>query len=246
MENTLARSRTTAGGKGWNVEGEHTLEVGMVATREAWADRNLWIDLRAPESPAGTDERHDRVGTGGYRMAWRKLHGLCDGTGRSIRPDTDRSARRQDTDPPRGPQLRISEAPVLPSLLDIATGAGKTAMGTTGSSGDGCLVVHVPSVDWERNGGAYPGRIPCSQDHLQPVTRLDNRHWDVTSPVSWQLSSPTPPLGGSSGFGLRLSGWPSIQDLTARDDTVCVSDIINVALTITYTVLPQGEFHPPN
>ena len=65
-------------------------------------------------------------------------------------------------------------------------------------------------------------------------------------PISWQLSSPTPPLGGSAGFGLLLTGWPmSTNQLTAQDNTVCVSDIVNVALTITYTVLPQGEFRQP-
>jgi hypothetical protein len=25
---------------------------------------------------------------------------------------------------------------------------------------DGCVVVRVPSVDWERNGCAFPGRLP--------------------------------------------------------------------------------------
>jgi hypothetical protein len=111
---------------------------------------------------------------------------------------------------------------------------------------DGCVVARVPSVDWERNGGAFPGRLPVFADHQQPIARIDSRRWDVTAPISWQLSSPTPPVGGSAGFGLLLSGRPmSTDQLTAQDNTVCVSDIVNVALTITYTVLPQGEFRPP-
>jgi hypothetical protein len=60
-------------------------------------------------------------------------------------------------------------------------------------------------------------------DHQQPIARIDSRRWDVPAPISWQLSSPTPPVGGSAGFGLLLSGWPmSTDQLTAQDNTVCV------------------------
>ncbi|WP_416067330.1 LGFP repeat-containing protein [Rhizobium sp. ZK1] len=245
-ENTLARSRTVTGGKEWNVEGEHTLEVGMVATREAWADRNYGSTCGRLSPLPGP--MSGMIGWGQAEIGWLGENCMAFVTERAVQ--FDRALIGQLAGKIQIHSVVLSyeeaEAPSCPLVAGYSYRCWQNGDGNYEVKQNGCVVVHVPSVDWERNGGAYPGRIPYSQDYLQPITRIDNRHWDVTSPVSWQLSSPTPPLGGSSGFGLLLSGWPSIQDLTAQDDTVCVSDIINVALTISYTVLPQGEFHPPN
>lgn len=245
-ENDLAYSRTVAGGKEWNVEGDHTLEVGMDAIREAWADRNYGSTCGRLNPLPGP--MTSMVGWGQAEIGWLGENCMAFVSERAVQFDQALIGQLAG-------KIRInrvvlsyeeSEAPSCPLVVGYNYRCWQNGEGNYEVKQDGCLLVRVPSVDWERNGGAYPGRIPYFADYQQPLTRIDSRRWDVTAPISWQLSSPMPPLGGSKGFGLLLTGWPNIQDLTAQDDTVCVSDIVNVALTISYTVLPEGEFRPPN
>ncbi len=246
VENAQARSRTVAGGTQWNAEGTHVLEIGVSAARDASQDRNFGSTCGRLNPLAGP--MAGRVGWGQAEIGW--LGDNCMSFVLEKAVQFDKSLIGQLAGKMRIDRVVLSyeenEAPSCPLVTGYTYRCWQNGEGKPEIKRDGCVVVRVPSVDWERNGGAFPGRLPVFADHQQPITRIDSRHWDVSVPISWQLSSPTPPLGGSAGFGLLLTGWPmSTNQLTAQDNTVCVSDIVNVALTITYTVLPQGEFRPP-
>jgi hypothetical protein len=115
---------------------------------------------------------------------------------------------------------------------------------------DGCVVVRVAAAGWGSASGV--GELPYLPGPRPTVTRLDARQWDVTEPFSWQYDPSNIPLmpDGSRptpGQGLLLSGGPSINDLTGEDNTVCISQLSNIHLDVTYTVPPNdgGEFVPP-
>lgn len=246
-ENAQAFSRTVAGGTEWNAEGRHVMEIGLRSTRDAFQDRNFGSTCGRlspmPGAMAG------RVGWGQAEIGWlgdncmsfvleKAVHfdmGLIGQLAGKI--SIDRIVLTYEE----------SEAPFCPLVVGYDYRCWQDGDGNYERKTSGCAVVRVPSVDWVRDGGAFPGRLPIFADYLQPVSRIDAQTWDVTAPLSWQLKSPMPPLGGRAGFGLLLTGWPmSTDELTAQDDTVCVSTLDNIALTITYTVLPEGVFIPPH
>jgi hypothetical protein len=78
------------------------------------------------------------------------------------------------------------------------------------------------------------------------VKRLGPMRFDVTEAFKWQHYPATRPqnVGGAvsnPGEGFMLTGWPmSLDQLTAEDDTVCVSDPGNIKLNVTYTVVSDG------
>ncbi len=107
-------------------------------------------------------------------------------------------------------------------------------------------MVRIPAVDWRT--GAPAGLIPyLTQPSGSPaVTRLGAREWDVTEPFVWQTDPNAGPLQApgappvEEGFGFLLSGAPSLDQLTAEDNTNCISAISNIRLLVTYTVDPAG------
>jgi hypothetical protein len=103
-----------------------------------------------------------------------------------------------------------AEAPSCPLVVGYAYRCWQSGGGHYEVKNNGCAVIRVPSVDWLNNGGAFPSRLPYMPEHQHQVGRIDSRHCYVTSTVSWQLSSPSPPLGVGAGFGLLLSGGPSL------------------------------------
>jgi hypothetical protein len=115
---------------------------------------------------------------------------------------------------------------------------------------DGCVVVRVPSVDWANT--PTSGLIPYSTSTHPAVVRLGTREWDVTEPFSWQ-NDPKRYIGlvgpgsnvGAPGHGFLLTGGPSLDELTADDSTICISQLTNVRLLVTYTVPPPGDRRDP-
>jgi hypothetical protein len=69
----------------------------------------------------------------------------------------------------------------------------------------------------------------------------------VTVPFNYQHGS-GPPLEGIRRIGFLLSGFPlTLDELTADDNTRCVSSVTNVQLQVTYYVPPTGrDFVQPN
>lgn len=114
---------------------------------------------------------------------------------------------------------------------------------------NGCVEIKVPTVDWVKR--PEEGLIPYSTSPRPAPKRLDPHTWDVTEPFSWQFDSrnkPLTPPGGQdavSGFGFLMTGAIPINQLDGNDNTVCISKVSNVSLTITYTVLPDGSPHHP-
>jgi hypothetical protein len=107
-------------------------------------------------------------------------------------------------------------------------------------------VVRVPSWDWPNAAPPEDDEIPYLTSGRPAVVRLGPQEWDVTEPFVWQHVPGSRPFGpdGSSapaGYGLLLTGGPSIHDLTAQDDTICVSQLTNIGLLVTYTVPEGGE-----
>lgn len=114
----------------------------------------------------------------------------------------------------------------------------QSGQGTPEDKPNGCVVVRVPSVNWVETVPSsglipYAGTSPV-------VNRISAREWDVTEPVRWQKGSAAP-LGASPTYGFLLSGGPSLGQLTAEDNTVCISVLSNIKLHVTYTVPPEGE-----
>jgi hypothetical protein len=120
----------------------------------------------------------------------------------------------------------------------------------------GCVDVRVPSADWP-NTAPPNGLIPSLPGPSPAVTRLATQRveappptlvneWDVSEPFRWQYdpsSIPIQPEGGAAtaGYGLLLTGWPTNMDqLTGDDDTICVSQLSNIRLLVTYTVPPDA------
>jgi hypothetical protein len=104
---------------------------------------------------------------------------------------------------------------------------------------DGCAVVRVPTWDWT---AADPGGlIPFAADRPQ-ARRLGAAEWDVTEPYRWQNGGA--PIGSTPAPGFLLTGSiTALSDLEGEDDTICISQVSNVQLQVTYTV-PQPSGPP--
>jgi hypothetical protein len=109
---------------------------------------------------------------------------------------------------------------------------------------DGCVVVRVPSVDWMN--GPRSGLIPHSTAARPAIARLGTHEWDVTEPYRWQYDLArygglvSNANVGPPGYGLLLDGGLSIDQLTADDNTICISQVSNIRLQVTYTISPSG------
>jgi hypothetical protein len=97
------------------------------------------------------------------------------------------------------------EAPSCPLVLGYEYRCWQNGEGNYELKPNGCVEVRIPSMDWVLNGGSVQGRLPTLASG-QPISRINARQWDVTSPIAWQLSSPMPPLGGMRGYGVLLTG----------------------------------------
>ncbi|TIS95716.1 hypothetical protein [Mesorhizobium sp.] len=244
-ENALASSRTIVGGPEFNSEGQHTLLVGVTASRGAWQEKTYGSTCGRLDPMPGA--MGGMVGWGQAEIGWLGDNCFSFVLERAVQFDrtlmdmipgkiVDRVVLSYDE----------VEAPFCPLVVGYAYRCWQNGEGNYQQKTDGCAVVRAPSFDWVRNGGAVQGRLPTFEEWKQPVSRINARQWDVTAPVAWQLNAPSPPLGGVAAFGLLLTGGPSIDGLTAQDDTVCVSELQNITFEITYTIPPSGVFHPPH
>jgi hypothetical protein len=129
-------------------------------------------------------------------------------------------------------------APHCPLVFGMNISCWQNGQGVSENKPNGCAVVRVPTVNWTETSPS-PGLIPYA-GASPAVSRVSAREWDVTEPVRWQKGSGAP-LGASPTYGFLLSGEPSIDQLTAEDNTVCISALSNIKLHVTYTVPPRGE-----
>ncbi|MDV3243075.1 MAG: hypothetical protein LOY00_15120 [Methylocaldum sp.] len=242
-ENALAASRTVAGGVDFRTVGQHTLLVGVTTSRNAWESRTYSSTCGELTPMPGVMD--GMVGWGQAEIGWLGENCFAFVLERAVQfdftlmdmiPDkiVDRAVLSYDE----------VEAPSCPLVVGYSYRCWQNGEGNYEVKANGCVEVRIPSMDWVRNGGTVQGSLPTFASG-QPTSRINARQWDVTSPIAWQLSSPAPPLGGMRGYGVLLTGGPSIDGLTAQDNTVCVSDLSNITLEITYTVPPSGEFIPP-
>jgi hypothetical protein len=111
---------------------------------------------------------------------------------------------------------------------------------------DGCVDVRVPYGDWRTEPAYWRGAAPTATDGGE-IRRVSARSWNVTVPFNYQHGS-GPPLEGIRRIGFLLSGFPlTLDELTADDNTRCVSSVTNVQLQVTYYVPPTGrDFVQPN
>ncbi|MCY6489794.1 hypothetical protein [Leptolyngbya sp. GGD] len=129
-------------------------------------------------------------------------------------------------------------APICPLVYGGPNACWQSGQGIPEDKPDGCAVVRVPSVNWAET-VPPSGLIPYA-GASPAVNRISAREWDVTEPVRWQKGSAAP-LGASPTYGFLLSGGLSLDQLTAEDNTVCISALANIKLHVTYTVPPEGE-----
>lgn len=136
--------------------------------------------------------------------------------------------------------LTYDEAPAAycPLVAGMNISCWQNGQGVPENKPNGCAVVRVPTVNWTETAPS-PGLIPYA-GASPAVNRISAREWDVTEPVRWQKGSAAP-LGASPTYGFLLSGGPSLDQLTAEDNTVCISALSNIKLHVTYTVPPKGE-----
>jgi len=110
----------------------------------------------------------------------------------------------------------------------------------------GCTLHSVASVDWRTQ--PVSGMIPevSTPGPTQSIKRISNTEWDVTTLVLGRINPPlTPPnshLSNPYGYGfLIVSNGQPVNRLQAEDNTVCISQISNIQLRVTYTVPAFGE-----
>jgi hypothetical protein len=107
---------------------------------------------------------------------------------------------------------------------------------------NGCVVLRIPSVDWIH--AAPAGLLPATpQDGRPTVTRLSAQEWDVTEPFRWQTAPGTVPfqMPVNKGFGFLLTFGLGLDQLTAEDNTFCMSLLSNIRLHVTYTASAGGQ-----
>lgn len=129
-------------------------------------------------------------------------------------------------------------APICPLVFGGPNACWQSGQGTPEDKPNGCAVVRVPNVNWMQTEPS-PGLIPYAGTS-PAVSRISAREWDVTEPVRWQNGSAAP-LGAIPTYGFLLSGGPSLDQLTAEDNSICISALSNIKLHITYTVPPDDE-----
>lgn len=243
--NALGASRTVGGGPDFRSPGRHTLLVGVAGGRNAWDEKTYSSTCGYGASFPGP--MGGMVGWGQAEIGWLGENCFAFVLERAVQFDftlmdmipfktIDRVVLSYDE----------AEAPSCPLVVGYSYRCWQNGDGGYERKADGCVVARVPSVDWINNGGAYQGRLPTMGLEQDPV-RMNARQWDVTRAVSWQVVRISAPLGAYPGHGLLLTGGPSIDGLTAQDNTVCVSELSNITLLITYTIpQPGGPLIPPS
>jgi hypothetical protein len=212
--------------------GVHTMRFRNPRTRDAGMDRNYGSTCGRldPLFPA----LEGMVGWGQAEIGWLGQNCMAFVLQRAIHFDAhllftvqhktiDRAILRFDE----------AEAPNCPLVAGYTYRCWQSGNGHPEPKPNGCVVVRVPTIDWLSN-GAIKGLLPATEG----ARRISATEWDVTRPMSWQLIPSSAPLGAQTGYGLLLTGGPALSDLTAQDNTVCVSQISNLVLEVTYTVRP--------
>jgi len=250
-ENGKASARRVGGGKEFNIRGVRTLELGMVNMRSGWDEKTYSSTCGRLDPFPGV--MANMIGWGQAEIGW--LGDNCFAFVMEKAVQFDRTLL--DQVPSKIIKRAILtydevEAPNCPLVAGYNYRCWQNGEGAPEKKVNGCAVVRTPTVDWVRNGGAFNGRLPAAEGNRNGIRRVNPRTWDVTSQVSWQLVPNSMPLQAPGsppayrGFGLLLSGGPNLGQLTAQDNTVCLSEIQNVALEVTYEVLESGVFRPPH
>lgn len=143
-----------------------------------------------------------------------------------------------------------SAAPLCPLVAYQNTPCWSSGGGSAENKPNGCVEIKLPTVDWVNS--PPPGLIPYSTNPKPATTRLNARAWDVTEPFRWQFNPINRPLippgeqAPPSGYGFLMTGAIYIDQLDGNDNTVCISQVSNINLQVTYTVITGGHSHPVN
>ncbi|MBH0776326.1 hypothetical protein [Nocardia bovistercoris] len=228
--------------------GQHTLTLGVRMSRFA-AQSNIFSDFWGGCGRYGPFPGPLR-GQVGFANTELPDGSRCGAVNLQVALSFDDGPLRQIT------SLRIDTATLT---YDESPGAscplvtGQVTPCWSGGSGrpehkpNGCVEIELPTVDWINS--PPPGLISYSTNPKPTTKRLDPRTWDVTEPFSWQLNPRNRPLtppgapDAPSGFGFLMAGAIHIDQLDGNDNTVCISQVSNARLHITYTVFPDGR--PP-
>ena len=168
-ENAQANSRTIGGGTEWNVEGRHVLEIGLTFSRGASQDRNF--DSTCGRLIALPGPMAGRIGWGQAEIGWLGENCMSFVLEKAVQFDKTligHLAGKMIID-----SVVLSyeenEAPFCPLVVGYNYRCWQNGDGNYPVKQDGCVIVRVPSADWERTGGAFPGRLPVFQDFVTPV-----------------------------------------------------------------------------
>ncbi|MGI5129712.1 hypothetical protein ACQEVB_23090 [Pseudonocardia sp. CA-107938] len=229
--------------------GQHTLTLGVRTSRFAGQQNtfeDFWGGCRDNRGAFPGPLR----GTVGFGNTELPAGTRCGATNFQVALDFDDSPLRQI------PQVRIdnakltydeSPAPFCPLVLGQDTPCWSSGGGSPEQKPNGCVEIKLPTVDWIKS--PPPGLIPYSGDPNPARNRVDPHTWDVTEPFRWQLNPSNRPLtppgtpAAPSGFGFLMAGAIHIDQLDGNDNTVCISQVSNVSLRVTYTVFKEGP--PP-
>lgn len=60
------------------------------------------------------------------------------------------------------------------------------------------------------------------------------------------LPMPMRPLQMRAPIRDLFGGGPALSQLTAQDNTICIFELQNIALEVSYEVIDPGVFNPPH
>ncbi|MEJ3654131.1 hypothetical protein WEH80_14290 [Actinomycetes bacterium KLBMP 9759] len=240
---------TTPAVPDFKAPGQHTLILGVRTSRSA-AQQNTFEDFWG-----GCRDNRGAFpgilrGSVGFANTELPAGNRCGSNNFQVALDFDDGLLRQI------PGIRIDNAkltydesppPFCPLVVGQETPCWSSGGGQPEQKPNGCVEIKLPTVDWINS--PPPGLIAYSGNPVPARNRLDPRTWDVTEPFRWQFSPSNRPLtppgapAAPSGFGFLMAGAIHIDQLDGNDNTVCLSQVTNVGLRVTYTVLPEGP--PP-
>lgn len=228
-ENSLAESRQIGG------SGTHTMVLPVSLRRHAWAEKTFSSTCGRLMSLPGP--MADMIGWGQAEIGWLGENCMSFVLELAVRFDLSLLAQMPSMTINRAIlSWNESEAPSCPLVMD-----GKSYRCWQNGDGDyeakpgGCAVVSIPAINWAES--APPGLLETVSGPPAAI-RIEGSVWDVTQPVSWTFN---PPLGAyRRDTGFVITSPLYLRNLTAQDNTVCVSRADDIVLTITYTIPPKG------
>lgn len=256
-ENAMSARRTAGGAAPFTSVGRHTILVGMVARRGSAASRSF------NREACGIDQGGRPLASAGYVGFGQVEYGGFTGRDACASFVLEQAYGFDRTVLDRLPYKRIERAVLRWDEEEAGGGVSNPCARLVTSGGipvrafrcwqngagrherksDSCAVVASPRSDWMRDGGGQGGPLAVTTWGMR---RLGVRHWDVTQALALQFGQSFfhgPGDFPERGYGIALVSPLFLRSLTAQDDTVCVSEVTNMTVEITFTVYERGR--PP-